>query len=72
MASASNDLHDEDLAIYGEYLENIHEDMKTRFSDLLMMEVNIADIDISLQEPSIELRSDEIMHAKFKDRKYNV
>jgi len=82
LASISSDLHDEDLALYSEYLENMHEDMQTRFSDLLMMdiptwvtipfEVNVADIDISLQEPLIELQSDEIMRAKFKDGKYNI
>ncbi|XP_076324409.1 zinc finger BED domain-containing protein 5-like [Tachypleus tridentatus] len=65
LASVDIDLQDEDLALYGEYMENMHEDMQTRFSDLLMMviptwvsipfEVNVADIDISLQEPLIEL-----------------
>ncbi|XP_076324411.1 zinc finger BED domain-containing protein 5-like [Tachypleus tridentatus] len=82
LASVGSDLQDEDLALYGEYMENVHEDMQTRFSDLLMMviptwvsipfEVNVADIDISLQEPLIKLQSDEIMRAKFKDGKYNV
>ncbi|XP_068220211.1 uncharacterized protein [Palaemon carinicauda] len=77
LASVSNDLQDEDLALYGEYMENMHKNMQIRFSDLLMMviptwvsipfEVNVADIDISLQEPLIELQSDEIMRAKFKD-----
>ncbi|XP_076324343.1 SCAN domain-containing protein 3-like [Tachypleus tridentatus] len=82
LASVGSDLQDEDLALYGEYMENMHEDMQTRFSDLLMMviptwvsipfEVNVAEIDISLQEPLIELQSDEIMRAKYKDGKYNV
>ncbi|XP_076322057.1 SCAN domain-containing protein 3-like [Tachypleus tridentatus] len=82
LASVSSDLQDEDLALYGEYMDNMHEDMQTRFSDLLMMviptwvsipfEINVADIDISLQEPLIELQSGEIMRAKFKDGKYNV
>ncbi|XP_076372972.1 zinc finger BED domain-containing protein 5-like [Tachypleus tridentatus] len=82
LASVSSDLQGEDLALYGEYMENMHKDMQTRFSDLLMMviptwvsipfEVKVADIDISLQEPLIELQSDEIMRAKFKDGKYNV
>ncbi|XP_076322021.1 zinc finger BED domain-containing protein 5-like [Tachypleus tridentatus] len=82
LASVSSDLLDEDLALYGEYMKNMHKDMQTRFSDLLMMviptwvsipfEVNVTDIDISLQEPLIELQSDEIMRAKFKDGKYNV
>ncbi|XP_068204554.1 SCAN domain-containing protein 3-like [Palaemon carinicauda] len=82
LASVSSDLQDEDLALYGEYMENMHKDMQVRFSDLLMMviptwisipfEVNAADINISLQEPLIELQSDEIMCAKFKDGKCNV
>ncbi|XP_068220908.1 protein FAM200A-like [Palaemon carinicauda] len=60
----------------------MHSDVQNRFSDLLMMviqtwvsipfEVNVADIDISLQERLIELQSDEIMRAKFKDGKCNV
>ncbi|XP_068220903.1 SCAN domain-containing protein 3-like [Palaemon carinicauda] len=82
LASVSSDLQDEDLALYGEYMEIMHTDMQNRFSDLLMMviqtwvsipfEVNVADIDISLQEPLIDLQSDEIMRAKFKDGKCNV
>ncbi|XP_068229569.1 SCAN domain-containing protein 3-like [Palaemon carinicauda] len=82
LVSISRDLQDEDLALYGEYMENMHKDMQIRFSDLLMMviptwvsvpfEVNVANIDISLQEPLIELQNDEIMSAKFKDGKYNV
>ena len=53
-----------------------------RFSDLLGMnipiwvsipfKVNVAEIELSLQEPLIELQSDEIMRAKFKDGKYNI
>ncbi|XP_065573826.1 uncharacterized protein LOC136035781 [Artemia franciscana] len=35
-------------------------------------EINAAEIDLSLQEPLIELQSDEIMCAKFKDGKYNI
>ena len=82
LASVSNDLQDDDLALYGEYMENMQKDMQTRFSDLLMMDIptwvsipfeaNVADIDISLQESLIELQNDEIMRAKFKDGKYNV
>ena len=82
LAWVSSNLQDEDLALYGEYLENIHEDMQTWFSNLLRMdiliwvlipfEVNVAEIEISLQEPLIELQSDEIIHAKFKDGKYNI
>ncbi|KAK2706994.1 hypothetical protein QYM36_014874 [Artemia franciscana] len=82
LACVSSDLQDEDLALYGEYLENIHEDVQTRVGDLLGMdisiwvsipfEVNVAEIDISLQEPLNEIQSDEIMHAKFKSEKYNI
>ncbi|KAK2705686.1 hypothetical protein QYM36_015906 [Artemia franciscana] len=82
LACVRSDLQDEDLALYGEYLENIHEDMQTRVGDLLGMdipiwvsipfEVNVAKIELSLQEPLIELQSDEIMRAKFKDGKYNI
>ncbi|KAK2711233.1 hypothetical protein QYM36_012422 [Artemia franciscana] len=77
LACINSDLQDVDLALYGEYLENIHEDMQTRVGDLLGMVVpiwvsipfedNVAEIDISLQEPLNEIQSDEIMHAKFKD-----
>ncbi|KAK2720534.1 hypothetical protein QYM36_004419 [Artemia franciscana] len=53
-----------------------------RFSDLLGMDipiwvsipfkVNVAEIELPLQEPLIELQNDEIMRAKFKDGKYNI
>ena len=56
--------------------------MQTRFIDLLGIdipvwvtipfEVNVAEIDISLQEPLIELQSNKIIRAKFKDGKYNI
>lgn len=82
LASISSDMHDDDIALYAEYLENLHENMQARFSDLLLMdiptwvaipfEVNAADVDISLQETLIELQSDEILHAKFKDGKHNI
>ena len=77
LACVNSDLQDEDLALYGEYLENMHEDMQTRVGDLLgrdipiwvsiPFEVNVAKIDISLQEPLNEIQSNEIMHTKFKD-----
>ena len=35
-------------------------------------DVNVADTDISLQEPIIELQSDEILCARFKDWMYNM
>ncbi|KAK2705793.1 hypothetical protein QYM36_015969 [Artemia franciscana] len=73
---------DEDLALYGEYLENIYEDMQTWVGDLLEMdipiwvsipfEVNVTEKELSLQEPLIELQSDKIMRAKFQDGKYNI
>ncbi|KAK2719233.1 hypothetical protein QYM36_004904, partial [Artemia franciscana] len=76
LACANSNLQDEDLALYCEYLENIHEDVQTRVGDLLGMdipiwvsipyEVNVAKIDISLHEPLNEIQSDELMHAKFK------
>ncbi|KAK2706072.1 hypothetical protein QYM36_016182 [Artemia franciscana] len=82
LACVTCDLLDEDLALYGEYLENIHDVMQTRVGDLLEMdipiwvsipfEVNVTEIDISLQEPLNKIQSDEIMHAKFKDEKYNI
>ena len=82
LTCVSSDLQDEDLVLYGEYLKNIHEDMQTQFSDLLRMdipiwvsipiEVNVAEIELSLQEPLIELQSDEIMCAISKDDKYNI
>ncbi|KAK2724717.1 hypothetical protein QYM36_001267 [Artemia franciscana] len=34
--------------------------------------VNVAKIELSLQEPLIELTSDEITRAKSKDEKYNI
>ncbi|KAK2727243.1 hypothetical protein QYM36_007921 [Artemia franciscana] len=53
-----------------------------RFSDLLGIdvpiwvsipdEVNVTEIELSLQKPLIELQSDEIMRANFKDGKYNI
>ncbi|KAK2701911.1 hypothetical protein QYM36_019450 [Artemia franciscana] len=56
--------------------------MQTRVGDLLGMdlsirvsipfEVNVTEIDISLHEPLNEIQSDKIMHAKFKDKKYNI
>ena len=82
LACIDSDLQDEDLALYRKYLENIHEDMQTRFGDLFGMdiptwvsipfEVNVAEIELSFQEPLIELQSDEIMRAKFQDGKYNI
>ena len=53
-----------------------------RFSDLLGIDIpiwvsipfklNVAEIQLSLQEPLIELQSDKIMRAKFKGGKYNI
>ena len=75
-------MNDEDLLLYSEYLENMQEDMQTRFSDLLMMdipawvtnlfEVNVADVGASLQEALIELQIDEVLSAKLKDKECNI
>ena len=56
--------------------------MQTWFSDLLGMDipiqvsipfgVNVAKIELSLQDPVIKLQSDEITLAKSKDEKYNI
>lgn len=58
LASIHSDLHNDDLELYGDLLENLHEDMQTRFSDLVKMdipiwvtipfEVDVADVEISL------------------------
>ncbi|KAK2718596.1 hypothetical protein QYM36_005811, partial [Artemia franciscana] len=66
LACINSDLQDDDLALNGEYLENIHEDMVIQVGDLLGMdiliwvsipfEVNVAEIDISLQEPLNEIQ----------------
>ena len=57
-------------------------DIQRRFSDLLMMdipawvtisfEVSVADVDVSLLEILIELHSDEVLCAKFKDNECNM
>ena len=82
LASTSNDVNDEDLVLYSEYLESMQQDMQPRFSDLLMIEipawvtipfeVNVADVDASLQETLIELQSNEVLYAKFKDKDCNI
>ncbi|KAK2712790.1 hypothetical protein QYM36_011472 [Artemia franciscana] len=38
----------------------------------ISFEVNVAEIELSLQEPLIELQSDEITRAKSKDEKYSI
>ena len=70
LASISSDLHDDDLALYGGHLENLHDDIQAQFSGILTMniptwvripfEVYAADIDISLQETLTELQSGDI------------
>ncbi|KAK2722086.1 hypothetical protein QYM36_002588 [Artemia franciscana] len=82
LTCVNSDLQAEDFALYGEYLENIHEDMQTRVGDLLRMdmliwvsipfEFDVSETEISLQEPLNKIQSDEIMHAKFKDKNYNI
>ena len=76
LACVSSDLQDENVALYGEYLENIPEDMQNRFSNLLGMdipiwvsipfEVNVAEKELSLQEPLIELQSDACKIQRWK------
>ena len=39
---------------------------------LFSFKANVADIDISLQLPIIELLSDEIIHLGYRDRKHNM
>ena len=75
-------MNDEDLVLYSEYLENMHKDMQKRFSDLLMLDIpswvtilfeaNVADVDASLQRTLLELQSDEVLCAKFKDKECNI
>ena len=82
LASISSDVHDDDLALYGQHLQNLHEHMQTRFNDLLTLNiptwvispfiVNAADVDVSLQETIIEMQSDEILLAKFKNRNHDI
>ena len=82
MASISSDVHDDDLVLYGHHLQNLHEHMQTRFNDLLTLNiptwvispftVNAADVDVSLQETIIEMQSDEVLLAKFKNRNHDI
>ena len=82
LASISSDVHDDDLALYGQHLQNLHEHMQTRFNELLTLNiptwvispfiVNAADVDVSLQETIIEMQSDEVLLAKFKNRNHDI
>ena len=42
LASISSDLHGENLALNGVHLENMYDDIQTRFSDLIRMAISIA------------------------------
>ena len=60
----------------------MQQDMQTRFIELLMIdipawvtipfEVNVAKVDASLQETLIELQSNDVFCAKFKDKNCNI
>lgn len=66
LISSSSDLHDNNIALCDEYLENLHENVEVRFSDLIEMdmptwivivfEFNFADVNISLQSTSVRWR----------------
>ena len=63
-------------------VKKTYEDMEMRFKDLLELnipvwvlipfEVNIADVEIDLQEELIELQSDETPQSLFKKGKHDV
>ena len=82
LASISTDLTDDDCRIYVNHLKNIHDDMQTRFQDILTLnipvwvhipfEVNPADIEIELQEELVDLQSDETARTLFKTRSYDA
>ncbi|XP_076066991.1 zinc finger MYM-type protein 6-like [Oratosquilla oratoria] len=74
LASISIELLDADLAVYVDHLKQLHNDMETRFSDLLQMTVpdwfvapSIADaseVNVTLQESAIELQNDTTARAR--------
>ncbi|XP_064120707.1 zinc finger MYM-type protein 6-like [Macrobrachium nipponense] len=67
LAVISTDLLDDDLAVYVDHLKQLHNDMDTRFSDLLQMTVphwfvdpfiaDVSEVDVTLQESLIELQN---------------
>ncbi|XP_076045804.1 zinc finger MYM-type protein 6-like [Oratosquilla oratoria] len=76
LASISTELLDADLAVYVDHLKQLHNDMETRFSDLLQMTVpdwfvdpfiaDASEVDVTLQESVIELQNDTTARARFK------
>ena len=66
LASISSDVNDENLLFYFEYLENMQRNLVIPF------EVNVADVDVSLQETLLELQSGEALRTEFKDTESNI
>ncbi|XP_064080215.1 SCAN domain-containing protein 3-like [Macrobrachium nipponense] len=76
LAVISTDLLDDDLAVYVDHLKQLHNDMDTRFSDLLQMTVphwfvdpfiaDVSEVDVTLQESLIELQNNTTAQARFK------
>ncbi|XP_064122484.1 uncharacterized protein LOC135226707 [Macrobrachium nipponense] len=66
LAVISTELLDDDLAVYVDHLKQLHNDMETRFSDLLQMTVphwfvdpfiaDASEVDVTQQESFIELQ----------------
>ncbi|XP_076054473.1 zinc finger BED domain-containing protein 5-like [Oratosquilla oratoria] len=76
LVNISTELLDADLAVYVDHLKQLHNDMKTRFSDLLQMTVpdwfvdpfiaDASEVDVTLQESVVELQNDTTARARFK------
>ena len=76
LAGISTELIHEDLSVHVDHLKQLHNDMKTRFSDLLQMTVphwfvdpfiaDSSEVDVAFQESFIELQSDTTAQARFK------
>ncbi|XP_068229372.1 zinc finger BED domain-containing protein 5-like [Palaemon carinicauda] len=76
LAVISTELIDDDLAAYVDHLKQLHNDMKTRISDLLQMTVphwfvgpfitDLSKVDVTLQESLIELQNDTTAQARLK------
>ncbi|XP_064108083.1 SCAN domain-containing protein 3-like [Macrobrachium nipponense] len=76
LAVISTELLDDDLAVYVDHLKQLHNDMETRFSDLLQMTVphwfvdpfiaDASEVDVTQQESFIELQNNTTAQARFK------
>ncbi|XP_076039364.1 protein FAM200C-like [Oratosquilla oratoria] len=76
LASISTEVLDVDLAVHVDHLKQLHNDMATRFSDLLQMTVpdwfvdpfiaDASEVDVTLQESVIELQNDTTARGWFK------